>query len=229
MTVMALTDRGLESARLFRAIQEAGFHPLMRLKQGAATFRPQGWTRFHPLRSLARPGRFCAAGELYKTDPLPCTLLIRHDQGHADPWILATDCPAAGAAWYALRSWTEQGFKDLKRGGFQWQHTRMSDPARVERIWMALALALLWTLEVAAALEALDVGSPLPPESRRHSLSVRGRIAILASLIAGPLQALRRQMIAEPPPLPSDPWPPHLPPPPPMTEQDLEHRQNTYT
>ena len=46
-------------------------------------------------------------------------------------------------AWYGLRSWSEQFFKDAKRGGWQWQQTRMTEPARAERqgslVWVASA------------------------------------------------------------------------------------------
>jgi hypothetical protein len=229
VTVLALTDRGLESQLLYAAIQEAGFHPLMRLKQASAQFRPRGWKRFYPLRDLARLGRFSAEGELYKTTPLSCHLLIRHDPGHADAWILATDLESAEPGWYALRCWVEQGYKDLKSGGFHWERTRMTDPSRVERLWLALALALLWQLEVGAAVESLELGSVAPPPSRHHSLTARGRLVILAALIAGHVTLSSNLTIFDPPSLPDDPWPPDLPMPPPITEQEFQERQKTYT
>ena len=49
-----------------------------------------------------------------------------------------TPCPACG---YGLRAWIEQGFKKIKGGGWQWHSTRMTDPARVERLWLAIVLA----------------------------------------------------------------------------------------
>lgn len=243
-TVIALTDRGLESRALFEAVEEVGFHPLMRLKQASATFRPAGWKRFYPLQKLAAVGRFQAAGTLYKSNPQRCTLLIRHDPEHEHPWILATDLPAARPAWYAWRCWIEQGFKDFKRGGFHWQRTRMSDPARVERIWLALSLALLWTLEVGAELEALQIATKdaegdegeadnrQPPKSRHHSLTVRGQLGILAVLVAGGVTVSEQPIapiVAEPPPMPDDPWPAGLPPPSSITEHDFEQHQETYT
>ena len=49
---------------------------------------------------------------------------------HKDPWLVLTDLApeCADACWYGLRAWIEQGFKRSKRGGWQWQHTRMDDP-----------------------------------------------------------------------------------------------------
>src|SRR5580765_1480318 len=32
----------------------------------------------------------------------------------------------------------EQGFKITKRGGWQWQRTRMTDPQRAARLWLAV-------------------------------------------------------------------------------------------
>ena len=54
----------------------------------------------------------------------------------------------ADAAWYGLRVWIEQGFKLIKRGGWQWQRTRMTDPERAERLWLAVAVATLWLVSV---------------------------------------------------------------------------------
>jgi hypothetical protein len=52
------------------------------------------------------------------------------------------------ASWYGLRSWIEQFFKDGKRGGWQWQRTRMTEAARAERLWLGLAVATLWLVRV---------------------------------------------------------------------------------
>jgi hypothetical protein len=70
---------------------------------------------------------------------------------------------AAQACGYGLRAWIEQGFKCLKRGGWQWQYTRMEDPARAERLWLALALATWWLLSVGGEAEAALPTATLPP------------------------------------------------------------------
>ena len=70
-TVLVLTDRGLESPELFRAITALGWHPLMRVK-AARKFRPEGWHQGHPMAGFAAgvgrrwagdgvPERFAAA------------------------------------------------------------------------------------------------------------------------------------------------------------------------
>ena len=68
--------------------------------------------------------------------------------GDKDPWLLATDLPAtfARCADYLRRTWEEELFRDLKRVGWQWQQSRVRQPARVERLLVVLALATLWML-----------------------------------------------------------------------------------
>jgi hypothetical protein len=56
----------------------------------------------------------------------------------------------------------EQGFTITKRGGWQWQRTRMSDPQRAARLWLAVAVATLWLLSVGGAAEAA-----IPPSTFR--------------------------------------------------------------
>ena len=103
--VVVLTDRGLESARLFRALTALGMHPLMRVKAGG-TFRPAGWRRSAPLGQFAaREGqRFAAVGVAYTGDPLPCTLLACRRAGCAEAWLLLTDLAPAAAdpCWKAI-------------------------------------------------------------------------------------------------------------------------------
>lgn len=145
--VIVLSDRGLESPWLFRAIAALGWHPIMRIKKGGM-FRPTGWGKFHPLERLA--GRtnttLSLEGLAYKGEKLRCTLLARWDEDYPEPWLLLTDLPpeAGAAIWYSLRTWIEQGFKVIKSGGWDWDKTRMENPERVERLWLVLAVATLW-------------------------------------------------------------------------------------
>jgi hypothetical protein len=80
--------------------------------------------------------------------PLPvdrsrCGLQYSASRGQ---WV--TDLPPArvGVSWYALRMWVELGFRALKAVGWQWQHTRRTDPRRTARHWLVLAVATLWVL-----------------------------------------------------------------------------------
>jgi hypothetical protein len=192
-TALVLTDRGLESPELFRAITESGLHPLMRVKAGGK-FRPEGWHKFYPLGSFAaRQGdRFAASGLAYSGTRLPCTLLACRVAGYEEPWLVLTDLPpgCADPCWYALRSWIEQGFKVIKRGGWQWQRTRMDDPTRAERLWVVVSLATLWLVEVGGLSEFEPRVETVPPlgrvdRPRLHRLFRVGLAVILAGLLEG--------------------------------------------
>jgi hypothetical protein len=217
-SVVILSDRGLESPRLFAAITALGWHPLMRVKRGAK-FRPAGWHHWYWLAELVpQPGRqFAMAGLAYKGEALPCTLLGCWDSGHDEPWLLLTDLPprAANPCWYAWRAWIEQGFKITKSAGLNWQHTRMTEPERAERHFLAIAVTILWLVAVGAEVEGaarVETLGPVPRQddsggerARRIRLFVQGAAAVLAALInraALPHGTLPQQNWPEPTPIP---------------------------
>lgn len=223
-SVVVLADRGLYAKWLFRGIRKLGWHPLLRVNQGG-TFRPKGWYHFVPMASLVPcPGRcWRGRGTAFRTAAaqLPCTLLGFWAEGHAQAWLLLTDLAPQGsnASWYGLRSWVEQFFKDGKRGGWQWQHTRMTDPKRAERLWLAIAVATLWLVRVGGEDEARPAG-PLPPWTedaeldrpparrwRLVSVFARGWIVIVVALFKHS-RVPRGRLLPDPwPMLPNRPGP----------------------
>ncbi len=201
--VIVLADRGLYARWLFQRIVRLGWHPLLRINAGG-TFCPATSARYRPLRELVpQPGaQWVGAGTAFQGPRrrLNCTLLARWEEGYTDPWLLLTDLgPSAGeACWYGLRAWIEQGFKITKRGGWQWQRTRMTDPQRAARLWLAVAVATLWLLSVGGlAEETIPAGTllDLPPKGvleppprqatqlRLVSVFRQGWMTILAALL----------------------------------------------
>jgi len=85
---------------------------------------------------------------VFKTNSLDCTVLALWAVGMREAWIVLTDLPPceASAVWYRYRSWIEQGYRDLKRLGGACHRTLVRDAARLERVWLALAVATLWVL-----------------------------------------------------------------------------------
>jgi len=218
-TVVVLADRGLYAPWLFRRIVRLGWHPLLRIKQ-AAKFRPAGQAKWLWLRALVGQAgqRWRGVGTAFATEnsQLACTLVAWWGAGHAEPWFILTDLPPEGcdAQWYALRGWCEQGFKCIKRGGWQWQQTQMHDPARVARLWLALAVASLWVISVGSDLEVGPHDAPedmpdvralldlLPgtPRPRRLRLFRLGWLWLL-------VQALRGHGLPLPTRFLPEPWP----------------------
>jgi hypothetical protein len=204
-TVIVLADRGLYAKWLYQTIQQQGWHPFLRINhQGLCRSRTHPC--FRPLSSLVpQPGRtWCGEVECFITAAarLPCTLLAWWDAAYADPWLVVTDLQPhqAQVAWYGMRAWIEGGFKDLKRGGWHWHQTKMTDPQRAERLWLVLAVATLWVVSVGGQADATLPASSLEdlPDShiarrrpRRYSRPRlvrcfgRGISLILAALIRG--------------------------------------------
>jgi hypothetical protein len=203
-TVIVLTDRGLYSPKLFRHIRNIGWHPFMRINAGG-TFRPDGEKSFLPISSFARqPGqRWQGAGTAFKSRRIPATLLAYWQEGMEEAWFVLTDLPpqASHVCWYGMRAWIEQGFRTIKRGGWQWHQTRMTDPKRAQRLWLAVSVATLWLLCVGGeADEAIPesifpdivdcLGNPTRKRRQRKATRLRlvsvfrrGWITILVSLI----------------------------------------------
>ena len=69
-----------------------------------------------------------------------------------------------------MRAGIEQGCKITKRAGWQWQRTRLTDPPRAARLWVAVAVATLWLLSVGGeADETIPADTLLPLPT--HALS----------------------------------------------------------
>lgn len=204
--VLVLADRGLYARWLFEAIMNQGWHPFLRISLGVKA-RALGASDFDWIsRWVSAPGTQwqgvveCFAG---KKSRLVCTLLMQWQEGYEHPWAILTDLApeAANVAWYGLRSWVECGFKDFKRGGFGWHHEKMQDAGRVERLWLAMAGAMVWMVSLGAQAESqLPMACPeqLPekhiarkqmrrvspqPLVRRLSCAQRGRLVLLAALL----------------------------------------------
>jgi hypothetical protein len=180
--VLVLSDRGLWSPNLFRTIQACGWHPFMRVS-GQGRFTPEGGSdTIHYLRDVVKtPGNHAEMrGLAYSKAKLNCTVLAAWDLEHKAPWIVLTDLPADHQLirFYALRNWCEQTFKLLKRGGFDWHKTRMTDPRRAECMWLVFSVAMFWSI-----LAAVRKGRRLndAPAMTRHRLPTERNVRALVS------------------------------------------------
>lgn len=199
MNVLVLTDQGLYSKTLFHAIKDFGWHPFMRIRPDG-TFRPETHHSFCPLVWFApTSGTYWAgSGIAFSSNPVPCTLLAYWEHGYDGPWIIITDLPHsdAQACYYSLRFWIEPSFRFLKRSFFQWHHTKMTEPARVERFLLPIAIATFFLSSLGTqydqnviqnspplVFQSLDNFSVVKPPPRRLSVIKRGAISMLVSLL----------------------------------------------
>ncbi|MDQ5853243.1 MAG: transposase [Chloroflexota bacterium] len=218
-TVLVLADRGLYARWLFQHIVKRGWHPFLRLNLGG-NVRPDGAATFRPLATLVPHigSTWCGRVTCFSSpeSQVACTLLARWDDGYAEPWLIATDLApeVAEAAWYGMRSWIESGFKDMKRGGWQWHQTKMTDPARAARLWLALAVATLWVVSVGGEADATLPASSVAALPERHvarrRARGRARPRLLSCFRRGVLTILAAVLQAQPLPLGRflpEPWP----------------------
>lgn len=165
-----MADRGLYARWLYQAIQQQGWHPVLRIREQGRC-RRQGEDHYVPLASILQQGKGwsgkvrCFQGASAQLD---CTLMAARGSGYAESWLLVTDLEPhqAQAAWYQLRFWIEPSFKDGKRGLWQWQHSKMTHLHRAERLCLVMTVATLWLVSVAGQVErALPASSldALPP------------------------------------------------------------------
>jgi len=156
--VIVMADRGLYAKWLFKKICELGWHPFLRINSGGKFHSQEEryWKRISEFAPLAGT-RWSGEGSAFKSSGsrLKCTLLAFWGEEAKEPWFILTDLPpdACNACWYATRFWIEHGFKITKRGGWQWNHTRMEDPDRASRLWLAISVATLWTVSVGGEAE----------------------------------------------------------------------------
>jgi hypothetical protein len=181
-TVIVMTDRGLYSRRLYLAIRALGWHPLMRVTSGMflknGSKRAKSFSEFVP-----RPGgrwQGCGVAFPRKADRrLDCTFLACWEEGQDEPWFLLTDLPPAQAEplWYGMRAWVEHGYKLFKSAGWHWQHSRMTDPARADRLWLVIAVATRYVLAVGGEAEdgqiVVETIPELPPVAAKSAGTVR--------------------------------------------------------
>ena len=223
-TVIVLTDRGLYARWLYKQVKAIGWHPFFRINSNGK-FRPEDSNKYRPLTHAAPTvgSSWCGYVRCFKKHPLDCTPLAKWDEGQDEAWLIITDLTPqqADACWYAMRAWIESGFNDTKSGGWQWHRTRITDPDRAERCWLAIVVATLWAVSVGGEADATLPASSfeeLPPShvARRRcrnpfpqrllSCFRRGILKIISDLLAGRPLPLGRFY--------PEPWPssPPLPP-----------------
>jgi hypothetical protein len=199
--VIVMADRGLYAKWLVETIQACHWHPFLRINL-CSKYRPKGTADFLRMRQLLPAPGAVWAGRVtcFAHNSVEGTLLACWGHQHKEPWLILTDLPPehASATWYGMRMWIELGFKHIKRGGWQWQSTHMTDPDRTARLWLALAVATLWVVSVggeadtnlsASSLELLPpthiarrLKSHLSPP-RKLSCFHQGIIIVLTALL----------------------------------------------
>ena len=175
--VIVRADRGLYAHWLYEEIVKLGWHPFLRINHQQGQYQLPNSSSWQPLAKVVPRTGTSWSGPVrcFKTNPLDCTLLARWDNGYTDPWLIVTDLNPneANIRWYGFRAWIESCYRDFKSDGWQWQRTRLTNPERAERHWLAMAVATLWMVTLGGE------------EITSSSCFLNGLLTVIARLLNG--------------------------------------------
>lgn len=182
-TVYVLTDRGLASPKLFGKIKKLSWHPMMRISADGL-YRVQEGSQWKPLKKIAYRGMTPKVLRIwcYKRNTILCTLLVSWDATCKEPMLVITDrCPQqVRSNFYSLRMWIECGFKDLKRGGLRWEHSKIVHPHRMERLLLVMSISIFAFVRQGNLIHTLP---PFFHKTLRLSYSTYGWLFTLVSAL----------------------------------------------
>ena len=200
--VTLVADRGLSWPSVLDCCVALGWHYVLRV-QGTTrvAYRDRrGRAREVEARSLARrPGaRWSGAVRAFKKAGWRRVHFTAvRAAGCKQPWLLVSDRPgpARHVRTYGKRMWCEESHRDDKSAAFNWDRSRVADPARACRLLLVLALATLLAAGTGARVLKRGLRRHLEPRLRRTlslvQLGLRWlRHALLAGATAVPLSPL---------------------------------------
>jgi hypothetical protein len=190
--VFILTDSGLYSKGLFQYLDLKQWIAFMRINWTQGLFQVKGCSEWLALSDLVQKGMSPLAleGRCFKTHPIDCSLILQWEAVYEQPCLLVSNLvpDQIEANVYAIRYWIECGFKDVKRGFFHWEQTKMTCPQRAERLWLVISIALLWLTclgEAASDAPQWHSLSHARPKARILSAPLLGWIDLIVRLLQG--------------------------------------------
>lgn len=154
-------DRGIgTSPDLLRAIAGLGWRYLVRVQNDSRVQvghvqrgkrRVACWRKAGDLVQAGQHWR--GAGVVFKKrGKLSAYVHVLWRWGEKEAWCLVTNDPILRGEVYAVRNWQEQGFRDLKRGGWHWNRSQVWQVAHAERLLLALVVSYSWMMSLGTAL-----------------------------------------------------------------------------
>lgn len=182
--VLLLFDRGLYSKRLFNVVRSYGWHPVMRIREQGFYKRCHS-KNWQDLKHLAYRGMVAKAFKVqcFKGDTLSAYLWVEWDERYDEACLLLSDLAPKQVKGnpYPLRMWIEASFKDWKHGGFRLEQCKTSDPQRLARLLLVLALALFHLIRLGSTL--LDTTILCSEPLHRLSVVTLGWLSLLVAAI----------------------------------------------
>jgi len=153
-----IADRGLAGAPLVKLCRDRQFHYLLRVCKAHTCRRQlgQGWRPWTALGHLVlKEGQQWFGRVLLWQDEqtIETQLSAVWDKGHQEAWFLISDLPAGRkrVCAYARRMRVESTFQDGKSRGWNLEASLIEDLRRLNRLLLALFLAMWWVSHLAAS------------------------------------------------------------------------------
>lgn len=153
-----IADRGLVGAPLVKICQQRGWHYLLRVRKSDTCRRKMGkhfcgtWSRFDSF--IRKPtDRWSGRAIVWQEEPIETNISAYWDPAFEEGWLLISDLPAGRSriTEYALRMRVEATFQDQKSRGWKLEASGISDLARLDRLLLALFVAMWWVCHLAAS------------------------------------------------------------------------------
>lgn len=168
--IMLLGDRGFANHQLVKWLQNSNWHYCLRLPCDVTLHG----VRKHPieLKYLYPPKSeaiFYRHVGLWLDGELRCNLVLANVKGVKEPWAVITDeDPTLQTLWqYGLRFRVEELFLDSKSGAFQLEESKIRDRKSLERLYLVVALALLFATAHGMTIQLNGLRTLVDPHWKR--------------------------------------------------------------
>lgn len=168
--IMLLADRGFANHQLINWLQNSRWHYCLRLPCDVIIHG----ARRHPieLKYLTPPQ---AEAILYHRVGLwldgeyRCNLVLANVRGVREPWaVITNEKPSLQTLWqYGLRFRVEELFLDSKSGAFQLEESKIRDRKALERLYLVVALALLFSTVHGMTIQIKGLRQRVDPHWKR--------------------------------------------------------------
>ena len=130
---------------MLRALRSLQVDYLVRVKATTRFTSRGGGSQL--LKDWVTPGQVChSRGTLFDREQACAgTICLIWEIGQAEAWCLFSNTRLPGH-YYAMRCWQEERFRDLKSAGWQWPTSHLTDPDRLERLILVMALAYAFAI-----------------------------------------------------------------------------------
>jgi hypothetical protein len=180
--VVIVADRGFGNARWIKDVKNWGWHFVQRIA-GNLYLNVQGYSGSVSEMPIVKgtPSKDWGQGNITQAHLFEARVVTIYDKDSKEPWVLLTDLqdiPPEIVRIYKRRMWIEAMFRDLKNRnwGLGLDATRLSEPARHDRLFIVLAVAYALLMAFGAAAEASGYSDMLKANTENDRVMTLARI-----------------------------------------------------